>query len=80
MSTLASRLNERLDELRWSQEALAERCNQIEPGSISQVAIHKIATGKTKSTRKGPVLVENGERDKFQVLGRVLMAWNARKL
>lgn len=27
-----------------------------------------------------PVLIQNGERDKFQVLGRVLLAWNAKKL
>ncbi|MDR0703202.1 MAG: helix-turn-helix domain-containing protein [Azoarcus sp.] len=27
-----------------------------------------------------PYLIENGERDKFQVLGRVVLAWNAKKV
>lgn len=64
MNTLASRLNEVLAEKEWSQEQLAERCARIAESSddfdpkdsVSQVAIHKIASGKTKSTRKGPIL------------------------
>lgn len=58
MSTLASRLIEAIDDKKWSQEQLADVCNALEPNSISQVAIHKIATGKSKSTRKGPVLAK----------------------
>jgi SOS-response transcriptional repressor LexA len=58
MSTLASRINEALNDKGWSQERLAEVCKKIEPDSISQVAIHKIASGKSKTTRKGPVLAK----------------------
>lgn len=56
MSTLADRLSAELENRGWSQEDLADRCNAIKPGSITQVAIHKIATGKSKTTRKGEVI------------------------
>lgn len=56
MSTLAERLSAELKKRGWSQEDLADRCNAIKPDSITQVAIHKIATGKSKTTRKGEVI------------------------
>ena len=50
MNTLAKRLAEAMSKKGWSQDALAQK------SGVSQVAIHKILTGKSESTRKGPQL------------------------
>lgn len=46
MNALADRINERMEELGLTQEMLARRSR------VSQAAIHKICSGKTKQTRK----------------------------
>ena len=44
--TLAKRLTERMKEIDFTQEMLAERAK------VSQTTIHKLATGKALETRK----------------------------
>ncbi len=52
MNSLADRLKLALSARNWTQDDLAQRAG------LSQVAVHKLLTGKAVSTRKGPEIAD----------------------
>ena len=57
--------------LALNDELYIKRLQRRPDGSVLMISDNK---------KYEPYLIQNGEREKFQVLGRVLLAWNARKL
>jgi phage repressor protein C with HTH and peptisase S24 domain len=57
--------------LALNDELYIKRLQRRPDGAILMISDNK---------RYDPYIIKNGERDKFHVLGRVLLAWNARKL
>ena len=57
--------------LALNDELYVKRLQRRPDGSILMISDNK---------KYEPCLIQNGEREKFQVLGRVVLAWNANKL
>jgi phage repressor protein C with HTH and peptisase S24 domain len=57
--------------LALNEELYIKRLQRRPDGAILMISDNK---------RYDPYVIKNGERDKFHVLGRVLLAWNAHKL
>ncbi|MBV8667041.1 MAG: S24 family peptidase [Burkholderiaceae bacterium] len=57
--------------LALNDELYIKRLQRRPDGAVLMISDNK---------RYAPYVIENGEREKFQVLGRVLLAWNANKL